>query len=267
LGDIVAEIQALAQAGYQEAVLTGVHLGSYGRDLTIRSGLRQLIQAVLDYTSMPRLRLSSLEPWDLEPDFFDLWQDKRLLPHLHMPLQSGSDTVLRRMARRTSRAGYRQLVEAARQRIPNLNLSSDLILGFPGETETEFAQTLEFVAEMRFARLHAFTYSARAGTAAARMPGQIAKQVKKARTRQVIALGDELSRAFHESQLGSIRPVLWEQVVGADDKGLRWSGYTDNYIRVTAHGPREMHNTTTPTRLLSLQDDGILAEVLTGSRV
>jgi threonylcarbamoyladenosine tRNA methylthiotransferase MtaB len=261
LGDIVAEIQALAAAGYQEAVLTGVHLGSYGRDLDHQIALGDLVTAILRHTDIPRLRLSSLEPWDLEPEFFDLWQDPRLLPHLHMPLQSGSDAVLRRMARRTSRSSYRQLIAEARARIPNLNVSSDIILGFPGETAADFEQSLEYVREIGFARLHAFTYSSRPGTAAAKMSGQIAKQVKKERTRQMIALGEELSRLFYEENRGSVRPVLWEQAIGADNGGLRWSGYTDNYIRVVANGPQNLFNTVTPTILLAVQGDGVAGEV------
>ncbi|MCA9970072.1 MAG: MiaB/RimO family radical SAM methylthiotransferase, partial [Anaerolineales bacterium] len=132
LGDVVAEVQALAAAGYQEAVLTGVHLGSYGHDFGSRAGLKELVQALLAHTDVPRLRISSLEPWDVAPGFFGLWQNARLLPHLHLPLQSGSDAVLRRMARRTSRASFRALVAEARAAIPGLNLSTDLIVGFPG---------------------------------------------------------------------------------------------------------------------------------------
>ncbi len=261
LGDIVTEIQLFAQSGYQEAVLTGVHLGSYGRDLDRRVALGDLIRAILHHTTIPRLRLSSLEPWDLEPEFFRLWQNDRLLPHLHMPLQSGSDTVLRRMARRTSRASYRQLVNEARASIPGLNLSTDIILGFPGETEQDFQQSLDYVEEINFARLHAFTYSARPGTAAARMPAQITKQIKKERTRQIIALGNRLSNLFHEQNLHQVRPVLWEQVIGADQNGLRWSGYTDNYIRVVAHGPQELFNRITPTRLLEAHSDYITGQI------
>ncbi len=167
LGDVVSEIQALATAGYQEAVLTGVHLGSYGRDLGNGSDLSQLLKAILKRTDIPRLRLSSLEPWDVAPGLFELWADRRLLPHLHLPLQSGSDRILRRMARRTTRTLYRNLATTARENILDLNLSTDLIAGFPGETEADFADSLDFVSEMGFARLHVFNYSRRPGTAAA----------------------------------------------------------------------------------------------------
>jgi threonylcarbamoyladenosine tRNA methylthiotransferase MtaB len=262
LGDVVAEVQALAAAGYQEAVLTGVHLGSYGRDLDANVGLRDLAQALLTHTDIPRLRLSSLEPWDLEPDFFTLWANPRLLPHLHLPLQSGSDAILRRMARRTSRAAFRELVEAARAAIPDLNLSTDLILGFPGETEADFQDSLDYVRAIGFGRLHAFPYSRRPGTAAAQMPDQIPGPVRKARTRRMIALGEELSLAYHRRYVGCERPVLWEQNVGADKEGLLWSGYTDNYIRVTAHGPADLFNRVTAVHLTSAHPDGMRGAIV-----
>lgn len=257
LGDIVNEIQALASAGYREAVLTGVHLGSYGHDFGNRRGLSDLVGAILAHTDIPRLRLSSLEPWDIDADFFTLWQNERLLPHLHLPLQSGSDRILRRMARRTRRDSFRSLVAAAREAIPDLNLSTDLICGFPGETETDFEESLAYVRELAFARLHVFTYSARPGTAAASMPDQAPKAERKERTRRMIALGQELSHAFHRRFEGQVRDVLWESAQGAGDDGLHWAGYTDNYMRVTASGPHDLMNRVTPVRLLKAEVDGL----------
>ncbi|WP_374685862.1 MiaB/RimO family radical SAM methylthiotransferase, partial [Promineifilum sp.] len=249
LGDVVAEVQAFAAAGYREVVLTGVHLGSYGRDLGRPAGLAELTAALLADTDVPRLRLSSLEPWDVAPNFFRLWENPRLLPHLHLPLQSGSDRVLRRMARRTSQASFRALADEARAHIPDLNLSTDLIAGFPGETDEEHAETLAYVAELAFGRLHVFPYSPRPGTAAARLPGQVPGPVKKERARQLIALGERLGAAFHARYDGATRPVLWEQAVGAEPEGLRWVGYTDNYIRVAAIGPADLMNRVTPVQL------------------
>lgn len=262
LGDIVAEIQALAAAGYQEAVLTGVHLGSYGHDFGNVAGLRDLVQAILTHTDIPRLRLSSLEPWDIVPDFFALWQNPRLLPHLHMPLQSGSDLILRRMARRTNRASFRELAAAAHSHIPNLNLSTDLIVGFPGETDADFADSLDFVREIGFSRLHVFGYSPRPGTAASQFPQQVPGSSKKERVRQMIDLGNELSLAFHEKYVGQTVDVLWETAVGADNGGLRWVGYTDNYIRVAAHGDAGLFNQITPTKITSAKADGVVGIVV-----
>ena len=257
LGDIVAEIQALAAAGYQEAVLTGVHLGSYGHDLGYQVGLRDLAHTILEHTDIPRLRLSSLEPWDIAPDFFSLWQNPRLLPHLHMPLQSGCDRILRRMARRTNQASFRELAEAARAHIPDLSLSTDIITGFPGETEMDFAESLDYVEAIGFSRLHVFTYSPRPGTAAAQMPGHLSNDVKKARTKRMIALGERLSLVFHRQFVGQVRDVLWETAVGADNDGLRWIGYTDNYIRVHGTGTADLFNRITPTQLTEVRADGM----------
>lgn len=262
LGDIVAEVQALAAAGYQEAVLTGVHLGSYGYDFGNQAGLKELMQALLTHTDIPRLRLSSLEPWDLAPNFFELWHNPRLLPHLHMPLQSGSDKVLKRMARRTSRTSFQELVDAARANIPNLNLSTDLIIGFPGETDEDFADSLEYVERIGFSRLHVFSYSQRPGTAAATFPDQVDPQTKKARTRQMIDLGKRLSLQFHHQFEGETLNVLWEQSVGADADGLRWVGYTDNYIRVQGNGRPHLFNQITPTHLHTATESGLSGEVI-----
>jgi len=262
LTDIVSEIQALSRAGYQEAVLTGVHLGSYGQDSQPQLKLHGLVEAILRHTDISRLRLSSLEPWDLAPGFFSLWENPRLLPHLHMPLQSGSDDILRRMARRTSRLAFSQLVTSARDQIPDLNLSTDMILGFPAETEFDFEQSLDYVREIGFSRLHAFTYSPRPGTAAAKMPGQIQNAIKKERTRRMIELGKELSLAYHQRYDGQTRPVLWETNIGARKNGLLWSGYSDNYIRVTAVGPENMFNSVTPTQLYGARTDGVAGNII-----
>lgn len=257
LGDIVAEIQALTLAGYQEAVLTGVHLGSYGRDFGNDTGLRDLVAAVLEYTDIPRLRLSSLEPWDIAPGFFELWANPRLLPHLHVPLQSGSDRVLRRMARRTTRESFRALAADARSNIPDLNLTTDVIVGFPGETEADFEDSLEFIEEIGFSRLHVFPYSRRPGTAAAKMEGHLPKAVKKERVGRMIELGHSLSLDFHRRFVGREVDVLWESAVGADEDGLRWVGYTDNYIRVQGSGAAELFNRVTRTYLSEARAEGM----------
>ena len=262
LADVVAEVQRFAAADYGEAVLTGVHLGSYGHDLGRPAGLGELVAALLADTDIPRLRLSSLEPWDIDDQFFSLWANPRLMPHLHLPLQAGSDRVLRRMARRTSRAAFRALAAAARAAIPDLNLSTDLIAGFPGETEDEFSETLAYVAEIDFARLHVFSYSPRPGTAAARLPGQVAGPVKRERTARLIELGERLSLAFHRRYEGTIRPVLWESVVGAEPAGLRWAGYTDNYIRVMGVGPADLMRRVTLVRLSDARSQEMRGEIV-----
>ncbi|MEZ4706091.1 MAG: tRNA (N(6)-L-threonylcarbamoyladenosine(37)-C(2))-methylthiotransferase MtaB [Caldilineaceae bacterium] len=263
IASIVTEVQQLAAAGGQEAVLTGVHLGSYGRDLAGAecTDLKELTRAILTDTDIARLRLSSLEPWELADGFFDLWAQwpQRLCPHLHLPLQAGTDTQLRRMARRCTKESFRQLVADARAAIPDLVITTDLIVGFPGETADDFHEGMAFVEEMRFAHAHIFPFSARQGTAAARFGQQAPKTVKKERSRQMHALLEKSGRAERGRFVGSVRPVLWE---GAgqpltDQPGKLWSGLTDNYLRVMAIAPAEvnLHNQIEPTRLDELNGD------------
>ncbi len=250
VGEIVEEIGLLRAMGYQEVVLTGVHLGSYGHDQGDESGLAGLVRAILLRTDVPRLRLSSLEPWDLAPGFFELWQDARLCPHLHLPLQSGCDATLRRMARRTTQAQFAALAEAARARIPGLALTTDVIVGFPGETDAEFDESLRYLDEMGFARLHVFPYSRRPGTAAARMPGQVPDAVKKARKAATLALSERLWDGFQGAQVGREVDVLWESAHGATPDGIVWMGYTGNYLRVMTTTRDPLANSVTRVRLV-----------------
>ncbi len=262
--EVVAEVAALHTEGYQEAVLTGVHLGGYGSDLG--RSLPELVEALLAATRIPRLRLSSLEPFDLEPGFFDLWPRSggRLMPHLHLPAQSGSDAVLKRMARRNRAADFERLVEAARERIPGLTVTTDLIVGFPGETEDDFAQTAEFARRMGFAHMHVFPYSARQGTAAARFSGQAPEAERKRRVRALVALDAELGQSVRDAFVGQTRPVLWESLVEAHAHGSVWSGLTDNYLRVEAIAPdgRDLRNTISPVRLTGSSGDHLTGTIL-----
>jgi len=251
--EVIAEVGALVAAGYQEIVLTGVHLGAYGHDLAQRDGLHALVAALLAETSVPRLRLSSLEPWDLSPDFFDLWADSRLCRQLHLPLQSGCDAVLRRMGRRATTADFGALVDAARARIPGLALTTDLIVGFPGETEAEFQASYALVESLDFARLHVFPYSPRPGTAAARMPDPVSAQVKAERGRVMRRLGARQAHRFRDRFLGHTLPVLWETWHGEDV----WHGLTDNYLSVTASCAVNLANRITPTRLVRTAKHGV----------
>ena len=271
LGEIVAEVRQLAADGVQEAVLTGVHLGSYGRDLpgSQTTDLKALTTALLTETDIPRLRLSSLEPWELADGFFDLWQrwPGRLCPHLHLPLQAGTDRQLRAMARRCTVASFRQLVQEARAAIPDLILTTDLIVGFPGETEADFEEGLAFVEELRFAHAHIFPYSARTGTAAARFGGQVTKAVKKERSQRMHGLLERTGQAERRRFVGTVRPVLWEgQGQPVDDQPglLLWSGHTDNFLRVLAHAPADenLRNRITPARLDELHGETIFGTPL-----
>ena len=287
--EIVAEVQRLAAEEVQEAVLTGVHLGGYGSDLgldeprpfagdSVQRELRArpaqgdnvslyaLVAAILEQTDLPRLRLSSLEPWDIEPSFFDLWRQSagRLCPHLHLPLQAGCDKTLKRMARRTRTADFRSLLDEARARIPGLMVSTDIIVGFPGESAADFEASLRFIEEMAFAHVHVFPYSAREGTAAAGFSGQVAVEERRRRVDAVEAVARRTGEAVRRSFLGDVRPVLWETLERpANGAGPLWSGLTDNYLRVQAIAPAglDLENRITPARLVAIDGQALRAEV------
>ena len=255
---VVAQVRALVEAGCQEAVLTGVNLGSYGRDLGLAEGLRVLVETLLARTGLPRLRLSSLEPWDLERDFFDLWENPRLCRQLHLPLQSGCDDTLRRMGRPITTAGFARLVEDARAAIPDLAVTTDIIVGFPGEGEDDFGASYDFVAGIKFARLHVFPYSRRPGTPAASMTNQVPRRVRDARADVMREMGAEHALRFRRQFVGREMAVLWERR-RAD--GL-WPGLTDNYLRVVTRAAGDLHNRLTSTRLLAAQNGHLVGEVL-----
>jgi threonylcarbamoyladenosine tRNA methylthiotransferase MtaB len=262
---VLREIQGLRAAGYQEVVLTGVQLGSYGHDWGDRAGLIRLIQTILTETDVPRLRLSSLEPWDLTEDFFQLWADApRLCRHLHLPLQSGCDATLRRMRRRTSQAEFRQVVHLARAAAPSIKLTTDVIVGFPGETDAEFAITEDFIEEIDFAGMHVFRYSPRPGTPAARLKDHLPEAVKKARSARLLALAAAGERRFCERFAGGAFEVLWEHISGATEDGFINVGYTDHYVRVRCIHPRVLTDQITTARLGRYVDDYVEATPLLG---
>ncbi len=264
---VLADIQGAIRGGSQEIVLTGVHLGSWGHDIDPPLRLNDLVKAILENFQeegeLPRLRLSSLEPWDLHEDFFALWQDSRLCPHLHLPLQSGSPATLRRMARKTTPEAFTSLVEAARRHIPGVAITTDVIAGFPGESEAEFAETLAFVQLTGFAGGHVFTYSARGGTAAARMPAQVPVPLRRERNallRQVFA---KSSLSYRQFFVGQTLPVLWEQSEPSEQAAWEVSGLTGNYLRVTGRSIDNLWNRITPVRLAQITEDGLQGELMT----
>ena len=228
--DIINEIRALHRQGVQEVAITGVHVGGYGSDTG--SSLYQLLREILERTEIPRIRLASVEPWDLPDNFFRLFQDSRLMPHMHLPVQSGSDTVLRRMSRRCKTAEFSKIVEKARNEIPLFNITTDLIVGFPGETEAEWQQTLDFVEATGFGHMHIFSYSRREGTKAANLPGQVEKKIKKERSRQMHQLAAALKKEELRKHMSSRCSVLWEQQINRET-GL-WIGYTPQYHRIVS---------------------------------
>jgi threonylcarbamoyladenosine tRNA methylthiotransferase MtaB len=259
---VLSDIRAALQGGTQEVVLTGVHLGSWGKDFGGRNNhLRDLIQAILSETEVPRLRLSSLEPWDLDENFFELWQDQRLCRHLHLPLQSGSAGVLRRMARKVTPQSYAALLMIARASIPDVAITTDLIAGFPGESEDEFAESLEFVKRMDFSSGHVFTYSARVGTIAADMIGQVPHGIRKSRNAALRELISRSRQAYAERFLGKNLKVLWETSRQQSDGGWLLEGLTDNYLHVCAKSPQPRWNQIDNVSLRSWGPAGLMGEI------
>lgn len=257
---VVEEIRRRAAEGAQEVVLTGTQLGAYGRDSG--ASLPELIAAVLAGTDVPRIRVSSLQPQDLTPALLSLWQDRRLCRHFHLALQSGSDAVLGRMRRRYDTGAFARALASIRAAVPDVAVTTDVIVGFPGETDAEFEETLAFCRGAEFAAIHVFPYSRRSGTVAARMPQQVAALVKRERTRRLLALAAESARRYREQFIGRVETVLWERCRGGGNLPM-WEGLTDTYLRVTAPSERDLRNRLTPARLLSQARGGFLGEVLT----
>ena len=258
IGAVVEHVQRKVYAGFQEIVLTGIHLGDYHPADNMRQDLGDLIAALLRETAIRRIRVSSLEPEDFRLEWLELWQDPRMCRHFHLPMQSGSDYILRRMARRYNTARYREIITTARRLIPGVAISTDIITGFPGESDEDFELTYRFASELHFAKTHVFRFSPRQGTPAARMRGQVRDEVKKARSERLLALNELDARSFRQQFLGKSVDVLIE-----GRKHGRWEGLTDNYLRVELEqmpGPQDHNwqNTIVGVRLESLVEDGIL---------
>jgi threonylcarbamoyladenosine tRNA methylthiotransferase MtaB len=257
--EIIAEINGRSENGCREAVLTGTQLGTYGFDLP-GIDLRDLIRRVLAETSIDRLRVSSLQAQEITHELLELWEDPRLCPHFHIPLQSGSDTILRSMRRRYDTARFAETVELVRKKIPDAGITTDTIVGFPGEGAREFAESYSFAMSVGFSDMHVFPYSIRPGTSAAHLDGQVEVIKKRERTGEMLELAATAVREFRLGSLGQTRPVLWEPGKGRDAGGI-WSGLTDNYLRVKAQSDRDLGNVITDARLTGLDGDWVTGEV------
>lgn len=255
--DVRDEAARLAQAGYREIVLTGIHLTSYGRDLKNGDTLLSVIRAVHDIAGVERIRLGSLEPVIATADFARaLGEMPKLCPQFHLALQSGCDSVLRRMRRRYDTAAFRESAQALRAVFPDCALTTDVMSGFPGETDAEHRQSLDFCREMRFARMHVFPYSERDGTAAATMPDPVPRHIREERARELIALGAGMAEDYRRAQLGTVRRVLFEQCA----EGVS-VGYTPEYMRCEA--PGTVCGQTLPVRMTGLLPEGFAGEIVT----
>ncbi len=240
--EIISDIIAAEAAAGKEIVLSGVNLGAWGKDLHEKNNLVGLIRMILKETDVPRVRLSSLEPWDLTHGFLSLWQDERMCPHLHLPIQSGSKTVLKRMVRRTKLDELRGLMEAARTLNPHFSFTTDLITGYPGETDAEFEETRQFMKESLFNGGHVFVFSERPGTAAARLEQKISKTIARERSEILRAILAEKTADFLNQQIDSKKLVLWENAKKIGSTAWQLSGYSENYLPVKMEVRKPVHN-------------------------
>lgn len=262
LDNILDNIRAALAGGSQEIVITGVHLGSWGRDFTPQLNIADLVRTILNQTESPRLRLSSIEPWDMDLNFFALWENPRLCRHLHLPLQSGCAATLRRMARKTTPRSFASLVESARSIVPDLAITTDIITGFPGEDEAEFNESLEFIRQMQFAGGHVFTYSARPGTAAARMSNQIPHPIRRERNALVRGVLADSSTTYKRRFLDKDLSVLWESVTAVCPQGWLLNGLSDNYLRIKARHPNNLRNQISKVHLTMLTEGELEGDIV-----
>ena len=274
---LINEVKLKVALGYREVVLTGTKIGSY-KDAVLSDSerssidLRGLIELILCDTDIKRLRLSSLQPQEISAQFLSLWQDgilsrspepsegHRLCCHFHLALQSGSDTVLQRMRRRYSLDDYQRAINLIRGAIPEVAITTDLMVGFPGESDEEFEQSYHFCQQAGFANIHVFPFSPRPGTLAARMPQQIDERVKKERKQRMLELAQECRHSFYQQFLGQVMPVLWEKETSLDS-GI-YSGLTDNYIRVFTQSYKSLTNKIVLVKLMGFHNQGMWGELV-----
>lgn len=255
--DAVEEIRRLVLKGYREIVLTGIHLGNYGRDLHDGTSLATLVEELLRIPNLLRIRMGSIESVELSDDLINLIKDEpRVCRHLHLPIQSGSDAVLRRMNRHYRLPEYKKLISELREKIPGLALTTDLIVGFPGETEENFMETLETLRELRFSAIHVFPYSQRTGTPAAVFPNQVPGDIKKDRVHRVQELEKEISKEYRKTFLQKTVHVLIEE-----EKNGYFEGLSDEYIRVSITDKNVEKGRLYSVYVENLTEDGLIGRV------
>jgi threonylcarbamoyladenosine tRNA methylthiotransferase MtaB len=260
LDTLVEQVNRHVAEGGKEVVLTGTQLGTYGFDLP-GTDLTSLLKRLLIETQVSRLRVSSLQAQEITPELLDVWQEQRLCPHFHVPLQSGSDSILQAMRRRYDTAKFDRTVRLIRQMVPDAAITTDIIVGFPGEGEAEFRQNLRFANSVGFSDMHVFPYSTRPGTSAAYLDNLVPEPIKAERMNEMLAMSSRNFLTFREQQSGAIRPVLWQS---SRERGneIWWSGLTDNYLQVSAHSDQSLRNTITLARLHEMDGVSVNAEVI-----
>ncbi len=260
LDNVVSEVERLSHNGFKEVVLTGIHIASYGKDLK-NTSLIDVIKEVHNIEGIERIRLSSIEPTLLTENFVnEISKLHKFCHHLHISLQSGSNNTLKRMNRKYSTEEYEALIKGVRMSIPNIAITTDIIVGFPGETEAEFNETYDFLKKMAFSQIHVFKYSPRKGTPAAEFQDQIPSKTKNIRSDKIINLGNQLMTEFRSEFIGSKRKVLFEDNYDKDNNMI--AGLTDNYIRVIASGDEKNIGKVLDVRLNKIDSDIVCGEIL-----
>lgn len=251
--EVLQDIEAAIEGGAKEIVLTGVQLGSWGFDFPTQKKLSDLLKRILAMNGLGRLRLSSIEPWDIDQELLTLWEDDRLCRHLHIPLQSGENKILRMMRRPISTERYSHLICQIRRQVVDMAITTDIIVGFPGETEVAFNATKTYIEEIGFAGGHVFTFSPRPGTEAFVFPDRISREIAKDRNAQLRDIFKKSGASYREKQIGIERYVLWESSELLTDGSWRVNGLTDNYIRVSSKADWDSWNEISLVKLISHQ--------------
>jgi len=256
---IIEEVRELSQNGFKEVVLTGIHVASYGKDLK-NTSLIDIIEKIHGIDGIERIRMSSVDPNVMTEEFI---KRLKVLPkmcrHYHLSLQSGCDETLKRMNRKYTTADYKRVVERLREEFPGVAITTDLIVGFPGETDEEFSKTAAFIDEISFSGMHIFKYSPREGTPAAKYPNQVKPQVKEERSRIATAIAEKNEEKFKKAFIGKKMKVLYEQSI--DDKNLQYEGLTDNYIRVVCESQEDIKGRIIETELMELKKDYVIGRI------
>ncbi|MDR7857111.1 tRNA (N(6)-L-threonylcarbamoyladenosine(37)-C(2))-methylthiotransferase MtaB [Tissierella sp.] len=260
LDDVIMESEKLGKAGFKEVVLTGIHVASYGKDMN-NTPLTTVLDKVANVQGIDRIRLSSLEPTLINHEFMkSIIKTGKVCDHFHLSLQSGSDTVLKRMNRKYTSDEYRNIVNLIREYMPNAGITTDIIVGFPGESEEEFNETCEFVKEIGFSRIHVFKYSPRKGTPAAESKNQVDGNIKNTRSEKLISLGDELMLKFNKGFIGSSLSVLFEEE-SKNENGMI-EGYTTNYIRVKSKLESDIIGKIIDLKIISTEGEHLIGEII-----
>ena len=256
LEDILDEAEKLAKANFKEIILTGIHVASYGKDLKNLS-LLDVINEVSKIEGIERIRLSSIEPTFIDEEFMtNVVDNKKFCDHFHLSLQSGSNSVLKRMNRKYTTEEYKNIVNLIRRYMPNAGITTDIIVGFPGETEEEFQETYDFVKNIGFSRIHVFKYSPRKGTPASKFDSQVHGSVKHYRSEKLIELGNQLANRFMDQFVGNRMEVLFEE-----NKDGYCEGYTTNYIRVKAKSSKDIQGEILPVKIKVRENDILIGEI------